>query len=639
MDTEYESSRIEKAKRNLYQGDAEGHNTGASADLSPLDIEVAHDWGDTTIVHDREKRTGGVKILKALVVLAVLVTFGSASFLLYNLFDPFAKPSDKNILIAFDVPVGATPGVPADILVRVSNQNRIALEYGNLTIVYPPGTRRGDTPEKDLHDEKKVLGQIGPGQVVEYHTKAIFLGEENTDKELHASLEYRFTSINSVFTKDEVRPVHLLAAPVNLTVDTLKEVNSGQEIELGINAASNTVIPLRDVLVKVEFPLGFTLTDSEPKPTFGNNIWRIGTMDPASKFKIRVRGILAGEDTQEKVFHTSVGAGSDQTERNISVMYSTQLSSMTVQRPFIGIALLLNGKSAEEATAHFGQRIAGEVQWLNNLPTKIINAQIEVKLSGVALDRTTVTTRNGFYRSSDDTIFWDERSYAQLAVLEAGDRGSVNFSFLPMPAISGTQLLTNPTITAEVTVRGKRISEAGVPEEVKTAITQNVKVTSQAQFTARGVYYSGPFVNTGPLPPKVEQETTYTVIWDIVNISNTINNPQVRAILPPYVTWAGAVYPNKENITYNQNTHQITWVPGDIPPGTGVGKPPREVSFQIILTPSLSQVASFPILLNHIHFDGTDSFTGESLSQDKEDITTKLITDPKAGKETYNVVP
>ena len=208
-----------------------------------------------------------------------------------------------------------------------------------------------------------------------------------------------------------------------------------------------------------------------------------------------------------------------------------------------------------------------------------------------------------------------------------------------MPAISGTQLLTNPTITAQVTVRGKRISEAGVPEEVKTAITQNVKVTSQAQFTARSAYFAGPFVNTGPIPPKVEQETTYTIIWDIVNISNTISNPQVRATIPSYVTWAGAVYPNKENITYNQNTHQITWVPGDIPAGTGVGKPPREVSFQIILTPSISQVGNIPTLMNHIHFDGIDSFTNESLSQDREDITTKLITDPKATKEMYNVVP
>ncbi len=639
MDTEYESSRIEKAKRGLYQADAEGHNTGTNADLSPLDIEVAHDWGDTTIVHDREKRTGGVKILKALVVLAVLVTFGSASFLLYSLFDPFAKPSDKNILIAFDVPVGTTPGIPADILVRVSNQNRTALEYGNLTIVYPPGTRRGYTPEKDLHDEKKVLGQIGPGQVVEYHTKAIFLGEENTDKELHASLEYRFSNINSVFTKDEVRPVHLLSSPINLTVDALKEVNSGQEIELVVNVASNAVIPLRDVLVKVEYPLGFTQTDTDPKPTFGNNIWRIGTIDPASKYKIRIRGILAGEDTQERVFHTSVGAGSDQTERNISVLYSNQLSSMVVQRPFIGIALLLNGKSANEATTHFGQSIAGQVNWLNSLPTKIVNAQIEVRLSGVALDRTTVTARNGFYRSSDDTIFWDERSNPALAVLEAGDNGSVDFSFLPMPSISGTQLLTNPTITAQVTVRGKRISEAGVPEEVKTAITQNVKITSQAQFTARSVYFAGPFVNTGPIPPKVEQETTYTIVWDIVNISNTISNPQVRAIIPPYVTWAGAVYPNKENITYNQNTHQIMWSPGDIPPGTGVGKPPREVSFQIILTPSLSQVSSPPTLMNHIHFDGTDSFTNESLGQDIVDITTELATDPKATRKMYNVIP
>ena len=641
MDTEYESSRIERAKRGLYRED-DTDQKSRQAELTPTDIEVSNNWEDTTIVTERHAKSGmGGKILKVFVILAVLATLSSGGYLLYQVLGLGSQASAKNILITFDVPVGATPGVPADIIVHVSNQNHVGLEYGNLTIVYPSGTRRGSDPDKDLRDEKKMLGAIAAGQTAEYHTQAIFLGEENTDKELHASLEFRFENINSVFTKDETRPVHLLSAPINLAVDALKEVNAGQEIELSENAMSNTVMQLRDVLVKVEYPLGFSFVESDPKPTFGNNIWRVGTMDPAGKFKIKIRGILAGEDTQEKVFRTSVGVGSDQTERNINVLYSNVISSMTLQRPFIGINLLLNGKSADQAIAHFGERVVGEVKWVNNLSTKIVNAQIEVRLSGVALNRETVFSRSGgFYRSSDDTIYWDERADSALTELEAGDSGKVDFSFLPMPAISGTQLLTNPSVCAEVTVRGKRISESGVPEEVKTVITECAKVTSQAQFAARVVYHAGPFTNTGPLPPKVEQETSYTVIWDIVNISNTISNTQVHAIIPPYVSWAGAVYPNKENIIYNPTTHQITWTPGDILAGTGVGgKPPREVAFQIILMPSLTQVGASLMLMDNIHFDGTDSFTGESLTQDKDDLTTVLSTDPSATKDDYRVVP
>ncbi len=81
-------------------------------------------------------------------------------------------------------------------------------------------------------------------------------------------------------------------------------------------------------------------------------------------------------------------------------------------------------------------------------------------------------------------------------------------------------------------------------------------------------------------------------------------------------------------------------MPGDIPAGTGVsGKPPKEVAFQVILTPSLTQVKSEPPLLNNIHFDATDAFTGESLAQDKYMISTNLMSDPGAGLDTSEVVP
>ena len=640
MDTEYESSRIERAKRDLYRTD-DVKDAVKKAELTPTDIEVANNWQDTTIVTDRGvKKNTGIKILKALVIVAVLTAFGSGGYLLYQILDPSNKPSDKNILITFDVPVGVTPGIPADIVIKVTNQNRFALEYANLTLVYPQGSRSVSDPNKDLRDEKKILGNIGAGAVAEFHTKAIFLGEENTNKELRASLEFRFTNVNSTFKKEEVRPMHLLAAPINLTVDTLKEINSGQEITLNVNALSNTVIPLRDMLVKVEYPLGFTYEDADPKPSFGNNIWRIGVMNPASKFKVKIKGIIVGDNTQEKVFHTSIGAGQDQTDRDVNTLYANILSAVTLQRPFIGITLLMNGKSAGDATAQYGQSISGQVIWKNNLPTKIVNAQIEVNLSGVAFDRSKVHPSNdGFFRSSDNTILWDERGYIVLREVEAGAGGSVGFTLTPIPNVSGGKIITNPTIIAEVTVKGKRFSEQGVPEEINTVITEEIRITSQAQFASRVIYHGGPIVNTGPLPPKVEQETTYSVIWDIVNTSNNLKSTQVHAVIPPYVQWAGAVYPSNENIIYDPSLHQVIWTPGDIPSGTGVNTPPKEVVFQIILTPSLSQVGAAPSLLGKIRFEGVDSFTNQSVGQDATDLNTILSTDPKAVQTDYNIVP
>ena len=190
-----------------------------------------------------------------------------------------------------------------------------------------------------------------------------------------------------------------------------------------------------------------------------------------------------------------------------------------------------------------------------------------------------------------------------------------------------------------MTIRGRRISETGVPEEIKSVKVESVRVSSEVQFASRAVYYAGPFTNSGPIPPKVEQETTYTVIWSIVNTSNRISDAEVRAVLPIYIKWYGSVSPGSENLSYNPSTNEVIWLPGDIPAGTGIGKPPREVAFQVVLTPSLSQVKTAPDLITGTVLTGTDAFSGVSLLQGKPNVSTVLSTDPKAGQDTDLVVP
>lgn len=643
MATEYDSSRIERLKRGLYDPTAEGLGSVREEKLTPSDIDVAQNWTDAAVVQKQNEsrplppRVGALKIL---VIAAAIFALFSVGYLLFEYFDPFANPSEKNIDIAFDIPVGATPGIPADIVLHITNKNRVALDYANLQISYPSGTRSGDSPGEDVHDEKKTFGTIAAGEAVLYHTKAIFLGEENAGKEIRATLEYRFSGINSIFTKNETRSIMMLAAPINLSVDMLKEINAGQPLLFSVSAVSNTTIELRDVFIKIAYPLGFTYVDADPKPDFGTNIWRVGPLLPSQTFGLKVHGVLSGEDTQEKVFHTEVGVGSDKTARDIDTIYGRTLSSLSVMRPFIGIGLALNGKPAGDVSVPFGQIVEGAVNWRNNLDAKIEQAQIEVRLRGVALNRSSVRARSGgFYRSSDDTIIWDERGEPSLAILESGASGGVGFSFQPLPPISSTQLLLNPTITVEVTVRGKRISESGVPEEIKSVMVEQVRVSSDAQFASRAVYYVGPFVNSGPIPPQVEQETTYTVIWSIVNTSSNISNTRVHAVLPVYMKWYGTVSPKEENLVYNHDTNEIVWLPGDIPAGTGVGKPPREVAFQIVLTPSLSQVKTSPDLLTGTTMTGQDAFTGAPVRVEKANIDTNLSTDPKAERGGDLVAP
>ncbi len=639
MDSEYDASRIEQTKRKLYSPE-EKTGTEPFSRLSPNKIDLPSDWGDHISERTFLRRSQGIRILKWTVGIAVLAMLGSIGYLLYSLYDPFAKPSDKNITFSLDFPVSLSSGSTADLKLTVANANKTPLEYANLTVFYPQGTKAGDDSQRDFLKDQKDLGGVKAQSSAEYNSRLLILGEENKDKEIRVVLEYRFQGINSVFTKEEKWPVRMLSSPLNVTVKTLKEVNAGQPVELEITVLSNALTPLHNILLKAEYPQSFTLEDANPKPTFGLNAWKLGDIDPAEKITIRLRGKITGEDTEEKAFRTTVGETSAREERNVSTVYATTLSTMTVKKPFIGIELLFNKKPVGDTISAFGQIIEGGIAWTNNLPTTIAGAEIEVHLRGTALDRFSVTPQEGgFYRSIDDTIIWDERGHQDLALLEAKQSGIVSFRFSPLPSVSGGKPLKNPTIIADVTVRGKRIGDSGAPEEVNSAITRTVKVASDVRFTAKPLYYGGPLINRGPIPPKVENETSYTIQWSITNTSNDLDGVEVRGILPSYVKWDGSVSPGTDNVVYDKNTNQVIWRVGSVPAGTGVTSQPRDLYFQVVLLPSVSQIGRSPVLVTNSSLSGRDLYTDMTLERSVPEVTTSLLqSDPKAPRGSEWVV-
>jgi hypothetical protein len=182
-------------------------------------------------------------------------------------------------------------------------------------------------------------------------------------------------------------------------------------------------------------------------------------------------------------------------------------------------------------------------------------------------------------------------------------------------------------------VRGKRASDSNVSGDVTTFASRVVKFETDLRLTAQGLYYSGPFTNTGPMPPKVEKETTYTIALSARNSSNDVSSVVAKTTLPIYVKWLGKISPTGEDLTYDQTTNEVTWNVGRIAAG---GE--RDVAFQLSLLPSLSQVRQVPSLTGPVNLIGTDDFTKTSVHDSKPGITTALPSDPAFVQRQATVV-
>jgi len=187
-------------------------------------------------------------------------------------------------------------------------------------------------------------------------------------------------------------------------------------------------------------------------------------------------------------------------------------------------------------------------------------------------------------------------------------------------------------------VRGRALTQNLGPRSVQEFVERSVKINSALQLGARALYSTGAFSNSGPLPPKANVATTYTIVWTVINSSNDISGAKVSAFIPPYVSWVNKISPAGEKLSFDSASGEIVWDIGNIKSGAGISLPAKEVSFQISLTPSVAHIGVVPDIVNDAVLSGRDDFTGELIKFSRPALNTYLSSDPNFGDAWSRVV-
>ncbi len=209
-----------------------------------------------------------------------------------------------------------------------------------------------------------------------------------------------------------------------------------------------------------------------------------------------------------------------------------------------------------------------------------------------------------------------------------GGGGTLRFSFGTLAPGTGGVVYTNPVVNLTLTVKAVRAGQGNVPDQVTSAATMQVSLASAAALSARALHFTGPITNSGPMPPRAESATTYSIEWTAKNSSNTIANTVVSAVLPPYVSFVGG-----GEVAYDAATRTVRWNLGDLKAGVGYSSAARVTTFQVSITPSSSQVGQSPALTGAAALSGVDRFAQTQISATAEAPTTRLGEAAAAGME------
>lgn len=630
------NSNLEKMKKGLYsRGDHPQMDRGRNRRLAKNYYEVAENWPHEEKENFEKNPVFVVKEKKMSFITKFLITsilfFVIASGIaFYRFYWGSNTISANNIEISVVGPVSVSGGQKMSLDIKVDNNNKTDLKGVDLKVEYPDGARAIDNLETELKRTRNELGDIHQGQSVSKRIEAILFGEEKSKREIKITVEYRVSGSSAIFYKEKIYEVVISDSPVSVEVSGLKEINVNQAIDFTVTIRSNSSSPINNLLLKAEYPFGFIFANSSEKTLDqNNNLWSVGNLSPGEKKTIKIYGKFQGQDGEDKVLRFSTGIASDKDEKMIATTLVDSTAEISIKKPFIGIQVALDGSVANEFVANSSKIIRADISWKNNLTVPIKNAEIQIRFKGNALNKTSVSANNGFYRSIDNTIIFDKTKNPSLELISPGESGNLNFSFGTLNThIGGSSFITEPLISMDIIASGKRLEGDNVPQEVLYESTRNVKIATDVSLSSRAVHWSGPFKNTGQMPPKAENETTYTVIWTITNTSNKIKDAKVVATIPMYVKWLSKFSPDNENISFNPAGSEIIWDVGDIEAGTGINNPPKEVSFQISFLPSLSQEGQSPVILNESVLGGTDIFTSASVGETRPSLTTTLRTDP-----------
>lgn len=629
-------SRIAELEKELYSRDFKPQEGGGV--LTHKEFSVASSWDATRDATEAMRENARTE--KRHHMMKKFAQFSIGFFVLAAIVAGFVWLGGTNVVsgekMTIDVapPLSASGGEPFETKFVVTNGNKVSALSATLFIEYPAGFYSA-TDKTELLRTTKDMGVIAPGQALTESVNTILYGEENTSKEVAVTLEYRMAGSNATLKKTATYAVKVSSSPVNVTLGALKETSSGQEVLFAVDVRSNSKDPIDAIIVDASYPSGFKFKSADPAPSYNTNSWRISGLAPDELRTIKIRGILEGQENEEKITKISVGAQSPRDERFIGVVYNTTTESTIITKPFLGLDVAIDGDHSADHVAKLGRVVNVEISWQSNNPTPVADAVLEVKLKGDALNRYSIyASGGGFYRSIDDTIVWDKSVNPELRSIETGGKGSVSFGFSPRPLdINANSLIKNPQVIFEVHAQARRNTNTNGSEDVTTFAIRTVKFETDLRLAARATYFAGPFQNTGPLPPKANKETTYTVSFTVRNSSNSVSGALVKTTLPLYTKWLGNVSPEGEGITYSDAASEVVWNVGRISSGGT-----RDASFQISFLPSLSQINKAPKLTGDVTLVGNDDFTKTEIHDQKTSVTTYLSSDPQFSQNQGNVV-
>ena len=563
-----------------------------------------------------------ILIIASIIFLVVVILSGIGFY--------FWLTSFKKSRVDFNVsgPTQASSGEQVTYQISYWNNTNQILQNAGLTVRYPQ--------EAVVIGGKKLLnidlGNIGIGGGGKVEVSLALVGPDKSIQKLQAVLSYKPQNTASTFENEAVKEVAINGSAIFLDFKTPETVLPNVRNVYVIHYKNNTDEVFKNVSIEASYPQDFNFVSSDRVPAKSNNIWNLGDLNPNEEGNITVLGILRNAESAS--FELAIGVW----ESDKFFKFSRSSAQINLAASPLAVDISVNNQPG--ITINPGDFLQFKINYKNNTSITLSDVVLKAKLDGLMYDFSSLKTR-GFYSGSDNTITWNAGNTAEFRNLEPAAMGEVEFQITVKPRyVIRTFRDKNFLLQVLATMETPTVPPSLAVKLLSVSSDLALKVNTKAELKTKGYYYDAVIKNSGPLPPKVGQTTTYTVHWQVTNYSNDLDKIIVKTVLPEGVGWlnkkAGA---GAATLEYNDRTSELTWNIGKLPAGTGVLLDPHEVIFQVALTPSIKNINTIMPVISDSNLTAEDIFTGINITAMAPALKTDMPDDSGVGFAKSRIQP
>ncbi|MBI3255414.1 MAG: hypothetical protein HYZ63_00400 [Candidatus Andersenbacteria bacterium] len=633
------SSELQVLKRKLYARDEAPELAERTKKLGDVPARKGERYGKAqagespaVLVDALQRRTSRRrKIIRLSLIIGGLVLVFIAAVSATVWYRNLHQLRQDQIVLDLKSPTEFTSGEHLDYEINYRNDSLEKLQNVEIFFEAPEGFRVLESSVEARREGAKylfTLPDIEPGKGGVVVVKGILVGEQNTNA--LAKAEIGVSPANAPrnrYTKVATATTVIVAVPIEVSVEASSSAISGERIFAVVHVRNVSSLSQEGLFLKLQAPPGMQLApeDKEFSAEFSaqDGIWQLPSINPLEEVVRTAVLYVDGSAGERRPLEIEVGVKDGEEtfiQRKVSHVVTVTASELSVVQSF-------NKKPGDQVVSA-GQKLQGSIAYQNTGTVGLKSVVVSAKFEGTGLDPASLQLKNGAYNPTTKTITWTSATVPELTIVAPNQSGEITYDFSLLPAASFPIVDgkgNNNVVTVIASVDSPDVKTPLGQEKRIVSERVNLEVATSLSLDVVAFYDDGRLglPSTGPLPPKVGEQTTYTLRFRLGSTLNDVGDVRLTAVLPDGVSYTGKTYLTTGKVEHNERTGEVIWKVPLIEALTGRTTPPAELHVQIAVTPGENTKGKEIQLLNVVNVEGMDEFVDQLV---KTEITDRFPT-------------